>query len=201
MDSAVGAGRQAGDADSGAACVADIHADEQGGDLFDDACVFKLAAVDGAHPGDFGRQFAGELHGIGVVTAHHDVAVEWRVGADQVGGNVMEGSDYAYFIGDDLGGLLGGGALPDAKGARGATSDVDCQGHGGVNENAACGYRGFEFLEKRGLTFEGNGEHQDVRGGAGSAVFHARYFGLLSNSLLDGCGCLLSALFFRSEEH
>jgi len=172
-----------------------FHADEQCGDLLDDACVFKFAAVDAAYAGNFCREFAGELRGVGIVAANNDVAVERGIGAEQVGGNIVEGSDHAYAIGNEFGGLLGGGALPDAKSARGASAHADCQGHSGIDEDAALGYGGLEFLEKRGLTFEGNGQHQNVGGGASGAVFHARYLCFASNSLLDGCGGLLRAFF------
>ncbi len=141
MGSAVSVRWQAGDADSGVAFVAEVHADEQGGDLLNDACVFEFAAVDAADAGNLCRQFAGELPSIGIVAADDDVAVQRSVGAEQFGGNVVEGGDHAHSIGHEFGGLLGGGALPDAESARGASADADSQGHGGVNENAALGDR------------------------------------------------------------
>src|SRR5271165_3253994 len=50
---------QAGDADSGVAFVADVHADEQGGDLLDDAGVLEWPAINSADAGNLCRQFPG----------------------------------------------------------------------------------------------------------------------------------------------
>src|SRR5579864_3766191 len=80
--STVGARWQAGDADSGVAFVAEVHANQQGGDLLDDVGVFQFSAVDAANAGNFGRQFARELGRVGIVAANNDVAVERRVGAE-----------------------------------------------------------------------------------------------------------------------
>src|SRR5271170_6373669 len=54
---------QARDTDSGVAFVADVHPDEQGGDLLDDAGVLEWSAIDGADAWDLCCQFAGELGG------------------------------------------------------------------------------------------------------------------------------------------
>jgi|GEM_PF-4245707 len=45
--------RQAGDADSGVAFVADVEADQQCGDLLNGASIFQFAAVDSADSGNF----------------------------------------------------------------------------------------------------------------------------------------------------
>src|ERR1700722_1954842 len=191
MPSAVSAGWQAGDADSGVAFVAEVHADEQSGNLLDDAGVFEFAAVDTADPGNFCCQFAGKLRGVGIVTADYDVAVERRVSAEHLGGNIVECRDHTYTVRNKFCGLLGGGTLPDADGARGPSAHSDGQGYGGIDENAALGDGGFELLQKPRLTFKGYGQRENVGGGAGAGIFHPRYFGLASNPLLDGCGRLL----------
>ena len=54
---------------------------------------------------------------------------------------------------------------------------------------------GLSCLRSEAWRFEGNSQHQDVGGGAGGAVFHAGHFGSRPDFLLDGCGCLLRALF------
>ena len=86
---------------------------------------------------NLGRQFAGELRGVGIVAANDHVAVERSVGAEQFGGNVMEGGDHAHFFGHEFGRLLRGGALPHAESARGASANAGRQRHGGVDEDAA----------------------------------------------------------------
>ena len=68
--------RQSGDADSAVAFVADVQADEQSGDLFEDAGIFQFAAIDGTHAGKFRGKSARKLCGVRIVTANDDVAVE-----------------------------------------------------------------------------------------------------------------------------
>src|SRR5580658_4389089 len=109
--------RQPGDADSGVALVADVHTDEQGSDLLDDAGVLQWTAINGADAGNFSRQFAGELRGIGIVAADDYVAVHGSVSVEHFGGNVVKGGDHAHFLGHKFGGLLSGRALPDAQSA------------------------------------------------------------------------------------
>src|ERR1017187_5918697 len=104
MRSAVSTAWESGDADSGVAFVAEVHADEQGGDLLEAAGVVELSAVDAADAGNLCRQFAGELRGVGIIAGNDDVAVERGVGAEQVGGNVVEGGDHADCFGHALGG-------------------------------------------------------------------------------------------------
>ncbi len=57
------AGGQAGDANSGVAFVADVQADQQRGDLLQDARIFQFAAVEGANAGNFCGQDAHDLAG------------------------------------------------------------------------------------------------------------------------------------------
>ena len=132
--------RQAGDADSGVAFVADVHADEQRGDLLDDAGVFEWTAIDGADAGNLCCQFAGELRGVGIVAADDDVAVERSVAVEQFSGYVVEGGDEAHSFGHEFGSLLSGGALPDAESARGASADAGRERDRGVDEDAAVGH-------------------------------------------------------------
>ena len=81
--------RQAGDADSGVAFVADVEADEQGGDLLEGAGVFQFAAVERAHSGDFGGERARELSGGGIVAADDDVAVDGVVSVQEYKGIML----------------------------------------------------------------------------------------------------------------
>src|ERR1039457_936008 len=155
MGSAVSTAWESGDADSGVAFVAEVHADEQGGDQLDDPGVFKFSAVDAADARNLCRQFAGELCGIGIVAANDDVAVERGVGAEQVGGNVVEGGDHADFFGHEFGCLLGRGALPDAKSARGASADADCEGYGSVDEMLPAVIADFSFLRSEAWPSKG----------------------------------------------
>ena len=50
--SAISRRGQARDADAGMAFVADVHANQQGGDLLDNAGVFELASIDGSDAGN-----------------------------------------------------------------------------------------------------------------------------------------------------
>ncbi len=56
---------------------------------------------------------------------------------EQLGGNIVEGGDHAHFFGHKFGGLLRGGTLPYAEGARGASADAGRQRNCGVDEDAA----------------------------------------------------------------
>src|SRR5208337_2907573 len=105
---AVGLRRQAGDADSGVAFVADVQSDEQGGDLLDDAGIFQSPAVQGTNTGNLGGQVAGELSRVRIVTADDDVAIERQVSPKQLCGKIVKGGDHADLLGHDLVGLLGG---------------------------------------------------------------------------------------------
>src|SRR5580765_1382456 len=178
------------------AFVANVHADEQGCDLLDDSRVFEFAAIERADAGNLSGELACELGGVGIVAAHDDVAIEWSVSDKQVGRNVMEGGHYAHLVGHKFGSLLCGGALPDAKSARGASADAGCEWHSGVNQDATGGDGRLQFLEKSGLSFKRDRQHKDVRGSTGGAVLHARDIALASESLLDRGGSPLSAVCF-----
>ena len=82
LDLAIRGWWQAGNPDARVAFVADVQADQQCGDLLDDACIFQSAAVKGADSRDFRRQFTRELRGIRIIAAHDDIAVEWRVSVE-----------------------------------------------------------------------------------------------------------------------
>src|SRR5580658_2823164 len=51
-----------------------------------------------------------------------------------------------------------------------------------------------------GLTFKGHGQHQNVGGVAGGAVFHAGNIGLRAGSSLNGSGSLLGAFFVAGAD-
>src|ERR1700684_3618955 len=80
--SAVGGGWQSCEANSGMPLVADVQADEQRGNLLDDARVFQLAAINGANARNLGGKFARELRRVGIVAADNHIAIEWRVSVE-----------------------------------------------------------------------------------------------------------------------
>ena len=71
--------RQAGDADAAVTFVADVQANEQRGDLLEDAGILQFTAVDSPDAGNLGRERARELNRIDVVATDDDVAVEGLV--------------------------------------------------------------------------------------------------------------------------
>src|SRR5712692_11518179 len=151
--------RQAGDANSGVALVADVQADQQRGDLLYDAGILQFAAIDSADTGNFCCQLARDLSGVRVVAADDDIAVERGVSVQQFSGDVVESGDHAHSFGYQFSSLLGGGALPDAEGAGGAPSYSCGERYCGVDEDPARTDCRLELFEQRGLAFEGNGEH------------------------------------------
>src|SRR5579863_2260746 len=58
------------DADAGVAFMADVQANQQSGDLLDDAGIFQLPAVNGADARNFCREITGELRGVGIIAAN-----------------------------------------------------------------------------------------------------------------------------------
>ncbi len=67
-----------------------VEPNQQGGDLLQDARIFQLAAVDGAHAGDFRGQRSHRLQGGRVITADDHVAVDDRITIQHVRGGVVE---------------------------------------------------------------------------------------------------------------
>src|SRR5579862_4824615 len=55
--------------------VPDVECDEQRGDRFDDARVFKFAAVHSAYPGNFQREIGCYLPGAVVIAANNHIAI------------------------------------------------------------------------------------------------------------------------------
>ena len=114
--------RQAGDANAGVAFVPDVEADQQRGDLLDDARVFQFAAVEGANAWDFCGQIA------------HDSEWHWdrrcrqshrsRPGHPHSAVRLprCEMRPQLKYLWAQLCGLLRGGALPDAECASGAAA-------------------------------------------------------------------------------
>ena len=112
----------------------------------------------------------------------------------------MEGCRYAHALGHEFSGLLCRRALPDAESARGASADSGGEGDGGIDENASRADGGLELFEQRSLAFEGNGQHQDFRGGAGSGIFCSGDAGLISDLLFDFFGGVLRALLIARAQ-
>ncbi len=61
------------------ALIADGKADQQGGDLFEDARVFQFAAVESANAGNFCRELTDGFGRGRIVTANDDVAIDRAV--------------------------------------------------------------------------------------------------------------------------
>jgi len=72
--------------------VPDIEADQEGGDLLQNAGVFQLAAIDSAHAGNFCRQRSYGLSGGGVITTDNDVSVDRSVAVQNIRRGIVEGS-------------------------------------------------------------------------------------------------------------
>ena len=104
--------RQAGDADAGVALEANVEADQQRGDLLQDARIFQFAAVDGAHPGDFRRESSHRLQGGRVIAADDHVAVDDRIAVQDVRGRVVERRHDRNSLGYEFRGLLRRRAFP-----------------------------------------------------------------------------------------
>ena len=116
----------------------DVEADQERGDLFQDARIFQFAAVDGAHAGNLCGQrlllFAWRLR---IITADDHVAVDRTVGVQNFGGSVVKRGHDRNSLGYEFGSLLRGRALPDAESAGGAATDARRQRHGSVDHDAA----------------------------------------------------------------
>ncbi len=76
--------RQASNADSGMALVADVQADEQGGYLFEDTGTLQFSTINGADAGKLGGERTRELSRVGIVAADDDVAIESFVSVEKL---------------------------------------------------------------------------------------------------------------------
>src|SRR6201997_51867 len=110
---AVSGRRESGDANTAVAFVANVQANQQSGDLLDDARILQLSAIDRADAGNLRREFARELCGIGIIAADDDVTIERIVAAQQICRQVVKSRNNTYFLWNKLRGLLRGGTLPD----------------------------------------------------------------------------------------
>ena len=164
---------QAGDANAGVALVANIEADQERGDLFQDARIFQFAAINGAHAGNFCRQRSYRRRGVGVVAADNDVAVNGSIAIQDLGGRVMERGHYRHSRWHEFGSLLCRGTLPDAQSAGGPAAHAGGKRHSGVNHDAAFRDRRLDLLEQGAVAFKRDGEHQQIGGSASGAVFVA----------------------------
>ena len=106
----------------------------------------------------------------------------------------MERGDDAHSFGREFGSLLRGRTLPDAQGAGGASADAGSERDCGIDQNGAGADRGLELLEQSGLAFEGHGEYEKIRGGAGGGIFHAGDAGLISDYFLNAVSGILGAV-------
>src|SRR6202030_4301322 len=65
---------------------------------------------------------------------------------------------------------------------------------GGIDEYAPGTNRRLEQFEQRSLSLERNGQHQKIRSGAGSSIFHAGDARVASSFFLDLVGGIFCAL-------
>src|SRR5216683_4142272 len=107
--------------------VSDVESNQKRGDLFQDARRFQLAAVNRAYAGNLGSQSPYFVGGVGVVAADDDIAVDRSVGIQQFGGGIVERGHHRHSLGNQFGGLLRDGALPDAEGTSGAAAHAGRQ--------------------------------------------------------------------------
>src|SRR5215472_11566083 len=185
---------QAGDANTGMRLVANVQADQQGGDLFYDAGILELAAVERADAGNPGGERTRNLGGARVVTADQDVAFHGSVFVQQLGGNILKSGNHPDSVRYQFGGFLGGRSLPDAESARGASADTGGKRHGGIHDDGAGTKRRLQLLEQLGVALEGNGEDAEVGARASGGIFFAPDVGLGADLVLDFGGGLLGTL-------
>ena len=76
-------GRQTRDADAGVTFMADVQADQQGGDVLQDARILQFAAIDGADAGNSTCHRTNGLDGIRVVAANDHIAIHRAVFVQQ----------------------------------------------------------------------------------------------------------------------
>jgi len=86
--------------------MADVQTDQQCRDLFDDAHVFQLAAINGTHSRNLCCQFAGELCRVGIITADNDITIDRIIAIEQVRREIVKRRDHADSLGNQLRGLL-----------------------------------------------------------------------------------------------
>lgn len=78
--------------------MADVQADEQGGDLFDDAGVLKFAAIDGAQAGNFTDETAHTFGCFFVIAAHDHVALDRMLEFQEFGLDIVECGDNGHAL-------------------------------------------------------------------------------------------------------
>ncbi len=73
------------------------------------------------------------------------------LGVQNISRSIVKGSDHRNALGHKFGGLLGGGALPDAERAGGASADAGGKRDGSIDDDAPGANRGLDLLEQRGV--------------------------------------------------
>src|SRR5438477_1796789 len=114
---------QTRDTNSAVALVTNVQANQQRGNLFENARVFELATVDGTYAGNFCGQPAHGLDRLSMVAADDHIAFYWSIAIQKISGNVLEGSDYGN-VGQKLGSFLRCRTLPNSQRARGASANA-----------------------------------------------------------------------------
>src|ERR1700733_10744310 len=200
----VGGVGQACDSYSTVAFVANVEADQQRGDLFDDARVLKFAAVDGAYARNLHGEFYRNLRGIRIIAAHDHVAVDivGEVAVEHICRDVLKCCHYGNALWNQLRRLLRRGALPHAEGAAGASADACSEWNRSIDQNAPRADRRLQLFEQCGLAFERNGEHKEIAGGAGRRIFHPGNLSMGTDAFADRLRCLLGAdRIARTDDH
>ena len=93
--------------------VADVEADQQGGDGLDDARIFEFSTVERASSGNFCREFARDPLCFIVVAANEDVAIDRLLFREQFRAEIVKCGGDGHGRGNKFTRLLGSGALPD----------------------------------------------------------------------------------------
>ncbi len=119
----------------------------------------------------------------GVVAADDHVAIDGSIAAQNVRGSIVERGHHGNTLGHEFGGLLRRRAFPDAESAGGASANAGSQGHRGVNHDAAGADCRLDLLEQGAVAFERDGKHEQIRGGAGGAIFFAGNFCVAADAL------------------
>src|ERR1700737_1624679 len=78
------------DAYSAVAFVLYVEADEECGNLLDDAGIFQFPAINGPHACDFRSEFHRDVRRSGIVAADNHIAVQIFVAIEHVSRNIVE---------------------------------------------------------------------------------------------------------------
>src|SRR5256885_1380650 len=144
------------------ALVSDIEADQDCGDLLNDAGILQLSSVKRAHPGNFSRQLANTLSRGFVIAAYDHVTIDWAVLLEKVSGQVMKRGYHYYAFRNKFRRLLRGRALPHAQSTRRLSAHTCRQRHGRIHKNLSGTQGRLDVLQHLSLSFERNRKDDDL---------------------------------------